>query len=351
MNLNIQERLDPVFETMGLLYFSRHAEAIKKQTIEELNNFGLDGEAFYNKHLKVIDRYILSFLKHRVFEETDDFFFGDENSSFFSVLHLLITENAAWLRSLEEVPETQLQAEIWKVLLRMDEMSDHLPEGEHFSTSEIHSLDDIITFLSESPLNEGMKWKMMRLLQQPRKQFHALANILNNNFSAFEKACQDVEKPLNKLIASYVQSVRKQDDEQFIKLVEMFNDEPMVHPTLIVPLAQVMFLNQCYYGLFVDMLPIASKTHADTKDFLLLRLKALSDNSKLQILASLKISPKYNLEIADELGLTAATMSHHMNVLLSCGMVGVEKKNGKVYYHLDSGNLQQIISDLKRFLL
>ncbi|MEK5028567.1 ArsR/SmtB family transcription factor [Paenibacillus sp. FSL M7-1046] len=349
MNLNIHERLEPVFEILGLLYVSCHVENHKKGTIEDLNKFGLDGEAFYSKHLKIVDKYIHTFLKYRVLGKEADFFFGDENDSFFSILHLLLSENTAWLNSLAEVPDEVLHEEIWKILLDMEVMQNY--QLQKTSPSGILSLVDIITFLSDSPLEEGMKWKMLRLLQQPRTQIQALSRIINNNLAAFEQVCQEVEKPLNKLISKYVQSVQRQDDVQFIKLVEMFSDAPSVHPSLIVPLGQVMFAKHCYYGLFVDLLPVASKGHADSKDFLLLRMKALGDNSKLQILASLKVSPKYNLEIADQMGLTAATMSHHMNVLLACGMVGIEKKNGKVYYHLDSDNLRQLITDLEHFLL
>jgi DNA-binding transcriptional ArsR family regulator len=80
-------------------------------------------------------------------------------------------------------------------------------------------------------------------------------------------------------------------------------------------------------------------------------LKALSDSSKLEIISSLKISPKYNLEIAQQLGLTPATMSHHMSVLLSCGFVGVEKMDGKVYYHLVEENMISMLEELKQALL
>ncbi|MNJ65876.1 Bacterial regulatory protein, arsR family [compost metagenome] len=65
----------------------------------------------------------------------------------------------------------------------------------------------------------------------------------------------------------------------------------------------------------------------------------------------LKEKPKYNLEIAEQLGLTAATTSHHMNVLLACKLVSIDKKNGKVYYHVDQEQLRQFIHELELFLL
>lgn len=67
----------------------------------------------------------------------------------------------------------------------------------------------------------------------------------------------------------------------------------------------------------------------NTRKHLLSALKALGDGSKFEILQLLQISPRYNLEIAEELKLSAPTVSHHMSVLLENGLVDVEKKMGK----------------------
>ena len=80
-------------------------------------------------------------------------------------------------------------------------------------------------------------------------------------------------------------------------------------------------------------------------------MKALSDKSKLDILCALKTSNKYNLELAEEMGLSPSTTSHHMTALLTCGFVMVEKKDGKVYYVLQRQEIEKFIAGLKRFLL
>ncbi len=350
MNLRIYDRLDPVFETLGLLYFSYKPDSYRKGTIEDLNTFGLDGEVFYNKHLKIIEKYILTFSKHRVLEPEATFFLDDNDNAFFHLLHALLSEHPDWLTSLEEIPEKIIRDQLVKAIYSMEAMQNHSPVDA--APVSVRTLDEILTFLSHSPLQETTKWKLMRLLYQPRTQLLTFAGIVKSNLPAFEQACLEVEKPLSKLIPAYVKSVSKQYDEQFARLVEMLDDEnPVIYPSLIVPLGQMMLSGRAYYGLYVDELPIASKQHSDSRELLLLRIKALADNSKLQILASLKVSPKYNLEIADQLGLTAATTSHHMNVLLACGMVRVEKNNGRVYYHLNTENLQVLIDDLQQFLL
>lgn len=349
MKLHIHEQLDPVFETMGLLYVS-YQPSYRKIVIEDLEQFGLDGEAFYNKHLKIMEKYISTFTKHRKTDDTAAFFFNDDTTDFFLLLQVLLSENPEWLTSLDGIDEAAVQDKILKTINEMQEMQSHSPR--ELELSSIQSLQEMIRFLNGSPLKEATKWKLITVLHQPREHLLSLIEIVKMNLPAFEKARREVEKQINKLIPAYIQSIQRQQDEQFIKFVDMLDHEnPEVYPTLILPLGQMVLSGKHYYGLYVDMLPIASKQHSDSRELLLLRMKALADNSKLQILASLKVSPKYNLEIADQLGLTAATMSHHMNVLLACGMVRVEKNNGRVYYHLHTENMQALIEDLQQFLL
>jgi DNA-binding transcriptional ArsR family regulator len=96
---------------------------------------------------------------------------------------------------------------------------------------------------------------------------------------------------------------------------------------------------------------LKDENHNQSKEEIIQGLKALSDKSKFEILLSLKTSPKYNLEIAQQLGLTAATMSHHMNVLLTCGFVGINKQAGRVYYHIEEDSIRHFISSLEQTLL
>ncbi|MEK5645345.1 hypothetical protein BK138_26710 [Paenibacillus rhizosphaerae] len=350
MNLSIQSELDPVFETLGLLYYSRHADKVKDIGIAELNKFGVDGETFYNKHLKPFDKYIRAFLKHREWNEQAEFFFGDDTDQFFHMLVAVVCENPKWMTDPESIREKEARLEILKVITNDEGVHAALPEP--LRLEGIHTLDEIISFLNNTPFDEKMKWKLMTLLNYPVERIQTLTALVNRNLAAFKHARLEIQKPLDKLIHKYSQSVQIQEGGVFFKFVDVFEyQKAVVYPTLIMPLSEIMYSERCYYGLLVDALPIQKSTNDGSQDLLLLRLKAIGDNSKLQVLASLKVSPKYNLEIAEQLGLTAATMSHHMNVLLACGLVSIEKKNGKVYYRLDQGEIRNFLDDLEEFLL
>ena len=80
-------------------------------------------------------------------------------------------------------------------------------------------------------------------------------------------------------------------------------------------------------------------------------LKALGDASKFQILTRLREGDKYNLELAQELGLSAATMSHHMSALLTCGLVRLTKREGRVYYSLERQAVRRMLTTLEQHFL
>jgi len=343
MKINISSKLDPIFETIGLLSVSHHFNDHKKSMIEALTELGLDGESFYKNDLKIYEKYVQTFTKNRVDHSQANFFFGDEDTPFFLLLVLLLTENKNWLSSLDEVTDEKIRIEI---LNSAREIFDN-----DLEIGEIKTLEQMIEFLDQSLFEESVKWKLLTILQQPKRMLAALVEMINDNIPAFEKSEGSIEKMLEKPMNRFFSSVEQQKDTQFYRNREVLAKDSMVIPGLIAPISQLMFKDKCYYGLFIDSVLKIGQDHKYSQEALLLKIKALSDKSKFQILGSLKVSPKYNLEIAEELGLTAATMSHHMSVLLACGLVCIDKKQGKVYYHLESETIKQFIEELSQLLL
>ena len=346
IKLTINDQLNPIFETIGLLYSSYHMESFKDDTIAQLDTLGLSGEAFYAKHLLILEKYIQSFAKHRVDHEAALFFFDEEEGIFYLILMLLFTRHPEWLSELRSIPEEQLR----EVLLLT--LHDMLVEEESSQpTHHIKTMEELVAFLNNFELNEAVKWKVMRIFMQPQQLLSSFITIVNANLHAFELAYHDNKKAIDKLIQACIHTIRKQDSPPWMKLVENRGQEVTVYPVCITPLGIIANTNQVFYGVLMDEIPAPHTGQEDIRDYLLMRLKALSDNSKLQLVKLLKQSPKYNLELANELGITAATTSHHMNVLLAAGIVGIEKKNGKVYYNLDHDGIRQFIAQLEHFLL
>lgn len=82
--------------------------------------------------------------------------------------------------------------------------------------------------------------------------------------------------------------------------------------------------------------------------------KALSNSSRLKIINMLSQGEKCACTILKDFDFTQPTLSHHMNVLMECGLVVCRKDGIWSYYSLDliNGNrlvlfLMNIITDTK----
>jgi DNA-binding transcriptional ArsR family regulator len=78
--------------------------------------------------------------------------------------------------------------------------------------------------------------------------------------------------------------------------------------------------------------------------------KALGDDSRLRILRHLSDGDLYLTEIAERMGLSKPTVSHHMIILRAAGLVTVTETGGLTYYTLRRERLAEATPDLQRLL-
>ncbi len=338
----IHTELDPFLETVWLLFVSDKLEQTKQEMLSSLTEHGLDATDFYEKHMKIFERYVRTFEKHRVPSAQSDFFFAQADDDFFLILLALLCENRDEIPRLSQFSDDDINAEILTIYREL-----FAPDSP---AEKAQTLSDIVAFWDCTALSEATKWKLMKIMQSPGAHLARLMELVKNNRIAFDKAYNEIKGPLKRLISLYQKMVDGRQDELFCNLADSLPQPCSVYPSLALALSQLVVSGSCYYGLLTPFLPRSADTPFETEN-LLLCLKALSDNSKLAVMRSLKHSPKYNMEIAQELGLTAATMSHHLGVLLTCGFVGVTKQGNRIYYHLQADAIRKFLNALEQTLL
>ncbi|TDT63692.1 ArsR/SmtB family transcription factor [Fonticella tunisiensis] len=72
-------------------------------------------------------------------------------------------------------------------------------------------------------------------------------------------------------------------------------------------------------------------------------IKALSDPSRLKIIDILSCGEKCACDILQYFDFTQPTLSHHMKVLMECGIVECRKEGLWSYYSLNSSNCNKLI--------
>jgi DNA-binding MarR family transcriptional regulator len=79
--------------------------------------------------------------------------------------------------------------------------------------------------------------------------------------------------------------------------------------------------------------------------------KLLSDKSKLDILEYVSRKPCYGKEIANELNLSTATISYHVNALIKSGFLQAEVIANKVYYCIERERISKYLEEIKNFFI
>lgn len=71
--------------------------------------------------------------------------------------------------------------------------------------------------------------------------------------------------------------------------------------------------------------------------------KALSDPNRLEIIDILSCGEKCACDILENFEFTQPTLSHHMKVLMECGLVKSRKEGLWSYYSLDTTNSNKLV--------
>ncbi len=342
MHNNIHTELDPFFETIGLLLVSGRVQQAKQDLLDALSQHVLDAEGFYNKHLMIYDRYVAAFEKYKVADGPQSMLASQEDDDFALILLSLLCANRDDMGRLDTLTDSVINTEIIAIY------------NELFSTEalpqQVETMDDIIAFWDSTTLSQSAKWQLTKLMQSPKAHVVRIMKQIEENLPAFEQAYDEIKQPIKKLTTMYQNAVTDKQNEVFSNLVDSFPEASAVYPTLAIPISMLIISNRCYYGLLTPLVTRNGNSPYQTEQ-LLSCLKALSDSSKLSVLRSLKESSKYNLEIAQQLGLTAATMSHHLNALLTCGFVGIKRQGNRIYYYPQTDALRAFITALEQELL
>lgn len=79
--------------------------------------------------------------------------------------------------------------------------------------------------------------------------------------------------------------------------------------------------------------------------------KALSDSNRLQIIHILSLGERCACRLLEHFKFTQPTLSHHMKVLIDCGLVTARKEGLWNYYSLCPESCQSLMENLSNVLL
>lgn len=350
MTLVIHHRLDPVFETSTLLYLCAQGDPqfVRRESVKELSEFVLDGEAFYSRHAKAYDKYYRVFAQNQRVEPEETYLLQGGYAVLFMRLIPFFEEPDQLER--KSWNARKLAGAVLRACNIYFEQQRELP-GLLGQTDQPwpgpQRAGELLEWVRQlKDLDEADRWRVFELLCDPVPQFTRMAALIERNLPAQKKAEQAIAKPLQALLNGL-----KLDPEHLGRgyFSQKPEDVAQVWPTLSTAFGLLLAGETCYYGLLCDELMRISTGQGEADQMLAARLKALGDKTRLEIMDKLKQhGSSYNAQLAQELGLTPATISHHLDMLLTAGLVEIHQKEKRLYCSVKEQAVEEAAAALRR---
>ncbi|QOY35295.1 ArsR/SmtB family transcription factor [Anaerobacillus isosaccharinicus] len=222
--------------------------------------------------------------------------------------------------------------------------------------SPIKDHTELISFINEMNLPEVEKWKLtylcanaadsknrfVKLIEEFYQQFYLpeserLAQIHNDSLSELENELQDnLEQKVGKLLnLDY-------DSNNVIFIPSYFYDScsfSSYHDET----------EHLIYGYGVRSLQI--KLHEKINEEKLYEsFKALADENRIKMIKILIATPCSGYELAKKLGLSNSTISHHVSILSSQGVLTITKQDKKNLYTVNKDFIKITLESMSNFL-
>ena len=213
----------------------------------------------------------------------------------------------------------------------------------HNFNTHFDSLKNFKRWLVTSSLSEFDKYRLVMVISDRDSVKQMLEDFLEDHKETLDK----LEKAYQEHFPKFLEEFSLEIVEKFIKDRNFgFNDNSDITITLtpLVPIHVKLRSKDEVEGRTSIEMYAAPNTFrvyefgSLTENFesnFLAAAKILSEPKKFEILKLCLSQPRYGTELAKELGLTGATISHHVNQLVNFGYLTINIESNKVYYKTD----------------
>ena len=332
--------LNATFETVTLVAGCHQPEELSKEKYwEQLAEYGIKNDKRLEEVYDLTVAYHKAFAEHAVIEPADLFFFKGKNQNVALLFLMLLLDHENWLTQIEEVSES----DIYEALIAECFDPDRIP----------NTLSDVIEIFKEAEdeqeeTDPEFNWRFLLVLENPKEYMSKFVQMINQNIPAFHHAAEKMKQHIEPLLAEFETNCdlflhhELENLSSFLLEQKLLIIPSFASPVMFAAVEDGAAVGLCYHEIYGYL-----DRRNQPVEKIIPVLKVLGDSSKFEILRFLKEAPNYNVEIAKHMGLTPATVSHHMNVLFTLNLVTMEQVNKKVYYSINEEQVQKIISNLE----
>ena len=377
MNTIIYEGIDVFDEAVMLLEFMASGEQPLETKKRITMEYGVSPE-FLEEPFSVSDK-LLGEVKKRLQTKMslvkEYFTYYSENGRLCKAAVTLLTRYNDYAKSLEHHRENALGMSEEKRCYEFCQMIECGCTMDSDSLSmrreDYRTLKDLLECLDKTDYTPEQKWQLQWVFTHPKEAWEEVEPLVRTAMEVIEEN----EALWRPLVEEFCDHFRK---ELADRSLEAYMLESLEYDVGENPQGRILMpgIVGCYCLFFLesrlqreeneDPLPdvcrmgvllkrtglaIFRNNPVNNRKRLVTLLKVLADESKLEILGMLKERRRYGGELAKELKLTTATISHHMGILMRNGLVTLNKETNRVYYELDRNAIQKLLEQTQEFLL
>lgn len=249
-------------------------------------------------------------------------------------------------------------ADIDTIIIDMLNMMVHDLLDEEASNYNFTEIGDVIVFLNKAQLDNDIKMQIINFHIDRYNLTRMIVNLLDEIAPICEKYFFLIEEEFNKTY-DYLTNV----DDLYEAMKLYVNINTLVIGSVDVYI-NIFFFNQLsmraydgqntmFAGIHIFKMCELSDENKYNDTQMVASLKSLADNTRYKIICMLSEKSMYMQEIADKLGLTAANVSHHINMLLQYDVISIildSEKNKRIYYELNKTEIARLAEALNSII-
>ncbi len=251
------------------------------------------------------------------------------------------------LAQLENIPMSNVRASL------RNTFSNHVPVSK---CSEL-SFEEFWDFAESCPFPDETKWRIVDVCRNYHDYMMELAAILE---PAMEIISQQ-EAYYSDIINNYLETA--DDDSSMIDYIHSITGIDITDFSKVELYPGLMDFNSALFLLpdnddeplkiFIGVLMrlICRKNISINPCDLSQQLKSMGDNTRFEMLCSIKGHPTYGQELSNQFNVSPTTVYHHMNKLIVAGLVNSKLDGNRVYFSLNRPNVVSLICRLSMLLL
>lgn len=342
-----------------LLYYIEKSEEAK----EDVEFDEIVSEEYLNFVRKAEERL-------RPFSKEVETFYMKQYSPSFDFIELILRKHELigcksekeYLNMISKLSEEDIKSAIaYSIILANEEYSS---EEENMKKVEeiISNKEKLLSFIKELPIESGTKWTLFLIVESPLEFMNRYVSLMNSLLPIFSELYSSFEDEVKKY-GKYLAEFLNENGEKGLREITYSIIEPKILSdgdidllisvvfSYAVSLSNKEEIKFIVWGLRMEEAFKKMKEINENKTIERVQIfKSLGDRTRYEVIKLIAEGESSIKNIANQLGVSSATISYHINSFLTSRLIKLDKGKSKLNYIIDYELLEEVIRGLKEDL-